>query len=140
LVEDGYRFSLPMDVRFGDIDALGHVNNAVFFTYMEQSRMEYLTQLGLPTLGQTNLSFILAEAACQFKAPIRYGARLEVKSRVERIGNSSFSMAHQIEDRSTRQVMATGRSVIVVYDYAANKSAPLPLDWRAAIEKFEAGQ
>jgi acyl-CoA thioesterase FadM len=49
-------------------------------------------------------------------------------------------MAHQIEDRSTQQVLAVGHSILVVYDYRQNKSVPMPGDWRAAIEKFEAGQ
>lgn len=136
---EAYRFSIPIDVRFGDIDAMGHVNNAVFFTYLEQSRLQYMLHLGLPAFRATKLNFILAEVSCQFKAPILYENRLEVKSRVERMGNSSITMTHQIEDRLTRQVMAIGRSVVVVYDYELNQSAPLPIEWRAAIEKFEAG-
>jgi acyl-CoA thioester hydrolase len=135
-----FRFSIPLDVRFGDIDAFGHVNHAVFFTYMEQSRSEYVVRLGLPALMPSDLNFILAEAACSYKAPIFYGTPLEVKTRVERIGTSSFKMAHQIENRSTRQILAVGHSILVIYDYHQNKSVSMPDDWRAAIEKFEAGQ
>ncbi len=137
---EAYRFSVPVDVRFGDIDAMGHVNNAIFFSYFEQSRIQYMLNLGLPTVSANKLNFILAEVSCQFKVPILYENKLEVKTRVERMGNSSITMTHQIEDKATRKVMATGRSVAVVYDYELNQSAPIPIEWRAAIEKFEAGQ
>lgn len=135
-----YRFSIPLEVRFGDIDAFGHVNHAVFFTFFEQSRSEYVIRLGLPALMPSDLNFILAEATCSYKAPIFYGTPLEVKTRVDHLGRSSFRMLHQIEDRATQQVLAVGHSILVVYDYHQNKSVPIPADWRAAIEKFEAGQ
>src|SRR5512141_3315329 len=108
---EDYRCSIPIDVRFGEIDAIVPVNYAVVFTYLEQSRIQYMLHLGLPSFKATKLNFILAEVSCQFKAPILYDNRLEVKSRVERLGNSSITMTHQIEDRLTRQVMAIGRSV-----------------------------
>ncbi len=140
LSAENFRFSIPLEVRFGDIDAFGHVNHAVFFTFFEQSRSEYVVRLGLPVLAPSELNFILAEAACSYKAPIFYGTPLEVKTRVEHIGTSSFRMAHQIEDRSSHQILAVGHSILVVYDYHQNKSVPMPTEWRSAIEKFEAGQ
>ena len=134
---DQFHFSLPISVRFRDLDAFGHVNNAVFFTYMEMSRTGYFERLGLLRGDFPAVFFIIAEATCQFKAPIRMQTRLIVKTRVSSIGNSSFVMEYQLVDQTTDQVMAIGRTVNVMYDYSASRSVPLPDDWRATIAAFE---
>ena len=137
MANDAFRFSTPIQVRFRDLDALGHVNNAVYFTYMEHARFKYFEQLGLMADDVSSIGFIIAEATCQFKAPIKLSTQLVVKARTSRIGNSSFSMDYRLEDEASGQVMATGRTINVAYDYAAGKSVPLPPDRRAAIEAFE---
>ena len=135
--KDQFHFSLPISVRFRDLDAFGHVNNAVFFTYMEMSRTAYFERLGLLKGDFPAVFFIIAEATCQFKAPIQMRTRLIVKTRVSSIGNSSFVMEYQLVDQATDQLMAVGRTVNVMYDYAAGRSLPMPDDWRATIEAFE---
>jgi acyl-CoA thioester hydrolase len=138
-VGEEYRFALPIQVRFRDIDAMGHVNNAVYFSYMEQARISYLRALGLTPecLGET--SFIIAEATCRFKAPVSFGMPLVVRVRVAEMRGSSFFMDYSIEEQGTGRVMAVGRTANVVYDYAASKSVPIPPEWRAKIETFEHG-
>ena len=137
MTDDRFHFSTPIKVRFRDVDALGHVNNAVYFTYMEQARIEYLAELDLLTPDAAAPGFIIAEASCQFKAPIRMGSIIDVKVRVSQLGNSSFIMEYQLDDQASGQVMATGRTVNVAFDYAASRSVPLRPDWRAAFERFE---
>jgi acyl-CoA thioester hydrolase len=138
-VSEEYRFALPVEVRFRDIDAMGHVNNAVYFSYMEQARISYMRALGLmpERLGET--SFIIAEATCRFKAPVSFGIPLVVRVRVAEMRGSSFFMDYSIEEQGTGRVMAIGRTASVVYDYAASKSVPIPPEWRAKIEAFERG-
>ena len=137
---ENFRFSLPVHIRFSDLDAFGIVNNAVYFTYMEEARTEYLIRLNLIESFAVDPGFIIAEATCQFKIPIRFEQSIVVKARVEHIGTSSFRMVYQLEDQATSQIAATGRTINVAYDYSTLRSRPLPDHWRAAIEKFEAGQ
>jgi len=138
-VSDVYHFDLPLEVRFRDVDALGHVNNAVYFTYMEQARVGYMRALGLAWERPQDIAFIIAEATCRYKAPVPFGLPLVVRVRVAEIRTSSFLMDYSIEERGTGRVMAVGRTVNVVYDYAAGKSYPMPAAWRAKIEAFEKG-
>ncbi len=134
---DQFHFSIPIRVRFRDLDAFGHVNNAVFFTYLEMARSDYFERLGLLQGDFPAVFFIIAEATCQFKVPIQMHTRLIVKTRVANIGNSSFVMEYQLVDQATDQIMAVGRTVNVMYDYTAGRSVPMPDDWRATIEAFE---
>lgn len=136
---DEFHFELPIEVRFRDIDAMGHVNNAVYFTYMEQARISYMRAVGSLSERLDETWFILAEETCQFKAPIPFGMPIVVKVRVSEMRNSSFVMEYRIEARDTGRVMALGRTVNVAYDYAAGQSMPIPPKWRAKIEAFESG-
>lgn len=138
-MREGYRFELPIEVRFRDIDAMGHVNNAVYFTYMEHARIRYMQSLELMPVRPDEATFILAEVACQYKAPVPYGMPLVVRLRVTEMRNTSFLMDYSIEEQGTGRVMALGKSVNVAYDYAAGQSIPIPSEWRARIEAFERG-
>jgi acyl-CoA thioester hydrolase len=125
-------------VRFRDLDAFGHVNNAVYFTFMEMARVEYFTQLGVLKSGEfPSPFFIIAEATCQFKAPIEMDTPLAVQVRVNRLGNSSFDMEYRFVDEVSGAILATGRTVQVTFDYTTNRSVPLPDEWRAAIVQLE---
>ncbi len=135
-----FRFSIPLEVRFRDVDALGHVNNAVYFTYMEHARIAYLRRLGLFSGDPSDTGMIVAEAACAYKAPIVFGQNVVVRMRASNLKNSSFIFEYSLEDSGSGQVMATGRSVQVCYDYAAGQPIPIPTVWRERIEAFERGE
>ncbi len=134
---DQFHFSTPIDIRFRDLDLFGHVNNAVYFTYMEMARAAYFAHLGLLKNEWPHPFFIIAEAACQFKAPIEMNTQLVIRLRVSTIGNSSFVMDYHFVDQSSDQLMAIGRTVQVMYDYAARTSVPIPDDWRKTLTTFE---
>lgn len=137
MIAETFHCSTPIKVRFRDLDAFGHVNNAVYFTFMEMARVEYFRQIGLLKNDFPSPFFIIAEATCQFKAPIEMDTPLQVQVRVSRLGNSSFDMEYRFVDEASGAVLATGRTVQVTFDYAANRSVPLPDEWRAAIGQFE---
>jgi acyl-CoA thioester hydrolase len=137
--EEAYRFYHSTEVRYGDIDAQGHVNNARTFTFMEQGRVKYLQHLGLwDGKDFRAIGIILAEAGCTYKAPILLEQRLRVGVRTSKIGNKSIEFSYSIEDEDTGQVMATGRTVQVTYDYKRGASIPVPDHWREVIQAFEA--
>jgi acyl-CoA thioester hydrolase len=138
LTSEVFQCSTPIKVRFRDLDAFGHVNNAVYFTFMEMARVEYFTQLGLLKSAEfPSPFFIIAEATCQFKAPIQMETPLIVQVRVSRLGHSSFDMEYRFVDEVRGTLMATGRTVQVTFDYRTNRSVPLPDEWRAAIVLLE---
>ena len=119
------RFSIRLHVRFRDIDALGHVNNAVYFTYMESARTEYWMELFKPReLREVN--FIVAHAECDYKVAARFGDELEVSIRTSSIGNTSFVWDYEIRRTGSGQLIASGKTIQVYYDYAQEKTLPVP--------------
>jgi acyl-CoA thioester hydrolase len=133
-----YRFYHPIEVRYGDLDPQGHVNNARFFTYIEQARIAYIHQLGLWDGGSfTDIGIILAEARLTFKAPILWGQPIQVGVRVARLGNKSFDVIYTIEDIKTGQELATGSTVQVAYNYQTSQTISIPENWRETITQFE---
>jgi acyl-CoA thioester hydrolase len=126
-----------MQIRFRDIDAFGHVNNAVYFTYMEVARVAYITRVGLRASDLPRPFFIVAAAACQYKAPIHLNTPLAVRVRVSRLGTASFDMEYHFVDEATGQLLATGATTQVVYDYTEKHSVRMPAEWRRIFTEFE---
>jgi acyl-CoA thioester hydrolase len=135
---EGFRHVVPITVRFRDIDAMGHVNNAVFFTYLETARVDYMRDVVFQLEGRdlTQVGLILAQISCQFQAPIFYGQLVEVGTRVVEMRNSSFIIEHRIE--ADGQLAALAEAVVVHYDYHAGRSVRIPDEIRARVEAFEA--
>ncbi len=126
-------FSVEVQVRFRDLDAMRHVNNAVYFSYMEFARTQYyMATMHLDDLE--DIEFILAAASCDFKAPIQWGEAVVVSVWLTRIGRSSFELAYELRSKTHRTLFATGTSVQVAYDYAAGKSKEIPTRLRHALE------
>lgn len=137
-VVPGFRFYHPIEVRYGDLDPQGHVNNARYLTYMEQARIQYIHQLGLWN-GDSfiDIGIILADVHVTYLAPIRFGQELRVGAQVSRMGNKSFGMEYLLEDPHSGVEFARGSSVLVAYDYRSSKTIPVPDQWRRIIAEFE---
>ena len=133
-----FRFATTVEVRWRDLDAMNHVNNAVYFTYLEQARVHYLRELGLIPEMPSGVGFILAEARCQYTSPLTLGERVTVRIRVSDLGRSSFVFTYRMEGQDGRLV-AEARSTQVCYDYGKERSIPLSDAWRQAILAFEPG-
>jgi acyl-CoA thioester hydrolase len=129
-------YEYEIEVRFRDCDALGHVNNAVYLTYLEQARFALWQRITGRTgvFADASPNIILARVECDYRAPARMGDRLVVRTRVSAIGRSSFTLDYEILDARTRSVVANARTVQVVYDYGAGRSLPIPDDIRARLD------
>jgi len=137
-VMDAYHFYYPIEVRYGDLDPQGHVNNAKFLTYLEQARVAYVMKLGLWNGGSfLGFGLIVAEIRISYHRPVQFGDPVQIGVRTVRLGNKSLTMEYSVEDRHTRQMYAKASSIGVAYDYTANQSIPLPESWRSAITGFE---
>jgi acyl-CoA thioester hydrolase len=124
---DTHRTDVQM--RFADTDALGHINNATFATYAELARLEFLSKLG----GSVR-SLILASIYLDFRRQVQLGETVHVESWIEKLGNSSFTIAQTIFANGEKA--ADVKSVVVHFDYSAQKSQPLSADMRNALAPF----
>ena len=137
-MSDDYRHRTPVQVRFRDIDAFGHVNNAVVSSYVEQARVTYLRDvLGLDPVGpEDRMPLILAMIRLDYRSPIFMDDRVEIGSRVDWVGRTSFHMSHRLAQQEGRE-LATAASVLVTYDYEAARPTPVPDDWRTVLAVHE---
>ncbi len=133
-----YRYYHPIEVRYGDLDPQGHLNNARYLTFMEQARIHYFQHLGLWNGGSfMNLGVILASIQIDFRNPVQFGQPVRVGVRTSRLGEKSLETQHVIEDARKGQVLAEASAVLVAYDYHKGQSIPVPDDWRRVILEFE---
>ena len=133
-----FRFYHPIEVRYGDLDPQGHLNNAKYLTYMEQARISYLKHVGLwQGSSFLDIGIIMADAHITFHAAIQFGDAVRVGMRITRLGNKSMHSEYHIEDARDRREFAHGSSVLVAYDYRSGRTVPIPGEWRQAIESFE---
>ncbi len=135
----GFHFHHPIEVRYGDLDPQGHLNNAKFLTYFEQTRVRYFIHLGLFANDQSfmEMGIILAEVKVTFLAPVHFGTDVKVGMRVSRIGNKSMLSEYALIDAGTGQELATGSAVLVAFDYRERRTIPIPDEWREKIGAFE---
>jgi acyl-CoA thioester hydrolase len=119
-------FVVEIPLRWGDMDAMAHLNNVMYFRLMEEARIRWFQEFGFPTLP-TSEAPILAHASCDFVKAMTYPGVAFVRQNVTRVGRSSVEMELSIERTDEPGVIyATGRTVIVWFDYDAGKSQPWP--------------
>lgn len=133
---DGYTISTWIDVRWRDVDSLCHVNNAVYFTYMEVARTAYLDQVFGPR-GARDIPILLASARCDFKAQVTHGERVEVGIRVASVGNTSFDFEYEMRSSLGGGVVARGVTTQVLYDQQAQCKVPVTEEWLDRVEAVE---
>jgi acyl-CoA thioester hydrolase len=130
-----FPYKVAIEVAFRDLDAMGHVNNAVYLSYMETARIKFLVDL-LAVKSLHDLPVIMAEATCTFKAPAFFGEQLLVGVGVSRFGSKSFDMLYRI-DAGDGRLIAQGKTVQVMYDYAAAQTIVMPEDFKAKVRAFQ---
>ncbi|HSG42950.1 MAG TPA: thioesterase family protein [Anaerolineales bacterium] len=134
-----YHFYHPIEVRYGDLDPQGHVNNAKHLTYFEQARIAYKVKLGLFTKDQSfmEVGVILADVHITYFEPVYYGQNIKVGVHAARLGNKSMTWEQNIVDAETGKELAKGEVVLVAYDYQNEKAVSIPQEWREKISSFE---
>ena len=135
-----YPVTTEVTVYFSDCDPMGHCNNARFFTFMEQARVEYLKKvpdLNLTVSSRRMPDFILAEASCTFKSPAYLDEKIVVQIRISEIRTRSFLMEYEMRERKTKRLIAVARSAQVMFHYKTHKTFPIPLELRRAVDKIE---
>ena len=132
-----FRFYYPVQVRYSDLDAQWHVNNARFLTLLEEARLHYLLDLGLWDGNSfLDLGVIVADIHITYIAPIKLGEEIKIGMRVARVGNKSITIENEILG-SLDDLKARAEVIWVTYDFKEQRSIPVPEKWRKAIQEYE---
>ena len=132
-----FRFRRTVEVRFRDLDAVGHAHHTLPLIYLEEARAAYWRDVA-GRAGLREIDYVMAEVTVRFHRRIGWPARLDVGLRVSRMGVKSFEMEFEILDEEGVAV-ASGKTVQVFFDYAAGQSRPLPAELRSRVEAYESG-
>ncbi len=134
-----FKFLIPMEVRYGDLDPQGHLNNAKYLTYWEQARVRYLTELGLFTKDQSfaDIGVIIADIHIRYLEPVYWGTPVSVGVRTSRIGGKSLTVEQCIVAERGDPVYAMGTVILVAYDYRTHTTIRVPDDWREKIGRYD---
>lgn len=134
---------IEIPLAWGEMDALGHVNNVVYFRYMESARIAFIRALGWKDpgagsghLGLGGIGFILQHVECRFRRPLKFPDTLRVTARLVSIEADRFTLEHEVISTMTGEVAAIGRGTIVTYDYAKAAKAVIPAELRAGLQKL----
>lgn len=137
LVEPPFLEVAQVDVQWGDVDRMQHVNNVVYFRWLETARTRYFERLAFEQLAGATVYPILASVQCNYRAQVRYPDRVRLGFATVRIGTSAVAHAYRVESEQQQRVVATGLGTWVCFDYAAQKPIPLPATLRQAMETVE---
>ena len=132
-----YNYKTPIALRFSDIDAVGHVNNAIYLTYFEEARLKYWDE-AIHWNWDAN-GVIVGRSEVNYLKPILLGDNIYCYVRTTRIGNSSFDINHLLVrvTEHGEEICTTGKTVCISYDYKANKSVPIPVEERTKMIEYD---
>ena len=130
----GWTTEVTLDVAWGEMDALGHVNNVRYLAWAESARIRFFEQLGMTTRPEDPVGPILARMENDYLEPVEYPARVTVGIRTERVGNTSLTLEHAIwRTGEPARVVARGRAVVVLVNYATGVKVRVPDAVRTAL-------
>lgn len=140
-----FRYRHPVEVRYVDTDALGHVNNAVYLSYFEAARAGYYAAVSGHPFGTgpdaERATFVIAEAHIRYRSPVLFGEPLACWCRVSWAGRSSFELEYRVEAEASglgmERIVADGSTVQVFYDLAAGRVMRMPQEFLVRISDYE---
>jgi acyl-CoA thioester hydrolase len=129
---------MNIPVAWGEMDAMGHVNNVVYFRYFESIRIAYFLKLNMLGYQQeTGIGPILASTECRYKFPLHYPDTLMVGTKILSMEEDRFVMGYEVFSTRHKRIAADGEGVIVTYDYNNNKKVPIPDTLRKKVMELE---
>lgn len=129
--------STPVQLRFNDVDVLGHVNNTVYFAFYDTGKAHYFTSVGGRPVDWKHVDMVIANVNCTFMAPIVYGEEIDVLTTCLSISNKSMRLLQIIRESHTLQIKSMCETVMVCFDPTTGATSPVPDDWKERAEEFE---
>jgi len=139
LTEAHYRHTLPLQLRFSDVDRFGHVNNVVYFSFYDLGKTHYFSQV-CPHVDWSKYGIVAVHVQADFLEQIHETDNVAVQTAVVKIGHKSFTLAQRVIDLDTHVVKCVGSSVMVTYDLQRQESILIPQEWVDAILAYEGDQ
>jgi acyl-CoA thioester hydrolase len=132
-----FKHRLPIQIRFNDIDIVGHVNNAVYQEYLDKARLGYFYDCFKQKIDWSKSGFVIASIQVDFFSPIFLDDKISVETRVESIGEKSLNMIQLVLKNGLDDPVAQGKTVMVCFDYSKCESIVMPKEWVKMFELFE---
>jgi acyl-CoA thioester hydrolase len=131
-----FKHRIPIQVRFNDIDMLGHVSNTVYPDYFDLGKLAYFDEV-IPEMKMLELGFVGASVKLDFFKPVFLRTRIAVETRTQAIGNKSLTLEQRIIDLDSGDICTFCTTVLVCFSIQNQSSLPLPESWRSKFEAFE---
>lgn len=125
-----FTHKMPLQIRFNDVDVLGHVNNTVYMAFYDTGKASFMTEILGRKIDWTDVDTVVANIDCAFIAPIFYGEDIEVLTCCRSIHDKSFKLLQMIRESKTLQVKSVCETVMVSFDAHTQKAVPLSEEWR----------
>ena len=138
--EEIFKNSLPIQIRFSDIDAIGHINNNIYFSYFDLGKASYFEDLKSSYVSWTDGIIVVAHLEVDFLVPVFYKETIAVDSKIIKVGNKSAVFLQQIRNTLTNEVKCRCTSVVVAFNPKTNKGMAIPDIWRRGMSEFEGVQ
>ncbi|MCH2262334.1 MAG: acyl-CoA thioesterase [Candidatus Thioglobus autotrophicus] len=133
-----FTFVVDLNIEWGDMDALQHVNNIEYFKYFQVARIAYFEKINSDSVfGETRISLILASTQCKFIYPLAYPDSISVGVRVDTMADQYFTMKYAVVSHKHQRLSAIGDAKVVMFDYVNNKKASIPSETRKTIIDLE---
>lgn len=132
-----FRHRCGLQLRFNDVDVLGHVNNTVYFSFYDTGKAYYFTDVRGQEMNWKRVDTVIANVNCAYLSPIVFGDEMEVLTRCESIHDKSFRLMQMLVEKRTGTVKSVCETVMVTFDPATQKAIPISDEWRAALSGYE---
>lgn len=134
-----FKHTYPIQLRFSDVDALGHVNNSVYFSLYDLAKTAYMQAIrpSEEALDYRHTSMVVANLNANFFAPVYFSDRLAIQTAAVHLGNKSFVLLQRAICEDTGEVKCECRTVMVAFDVDSQQAIPIPAEWKEAICRFE---
>ena len=130
-----FTHSLPIQIRFSDVDVIGHVNNIVFLQYYDTGKASFMTELLGRSISWYEVDVVVANIDCAFIAPIFFNEKIEVLTACNYIHDKSFKLLQMLRNSDTGEVKSVCETVMVSFDPDTQKVAPLKDEWRTKLNE-----
>jgi acyl-CoA thioester hydrolase len=132
-----FNHTTPIQLRFNDFDALGHVNNSVYFSFYDLGKTTYFNEVMPDVSINQEVGVVIGHIEVSFLLPVYPGENVAVETAVVEIGNKSFKLLQQLIDLGTNEVKCVCRTVMVCFDAKTKTTCPISNEWRKAMANFE---
>ena len=129
-----FKHSLPLQIRFNDVDVLGHVNNTVYLAFYDTGKAAFMMDILGRKIDWKNVDTVVANIDCAFVSPIFFGENIEVLTGCRSVHDKSFRLLQMIVEKNTGEVKSACETVMVSFDAATQKAMPLSDEWREKLE------